>query len=348
MKKIALIIVALIITFVANILVSTGFFRTVENKGDWTIEKEIEVPGAEDITIMANDSFAIISSTDRKTLPSTEEEFGDLYFMDLTSGNYSLKNLTEDFKIPFAPHGISIYKTSYGYKVIAINHTPTGHQLEVFKLIGNSLIHEKTISDPALISPNDVVMVDENNFYVTNDHGYTAGIGKFAEEYLGLSVSNVVYFDGEKFSTVADGIAYANGINYDEKRKLIYVASPRKFTVKVYSQLHDGTLEFIEDIACGTGVDNIELDEEGVLYVGAHPNLLHFKAYATGSKETSPSEIITIHYTGKGDYTVESIYTNDGSAMSASTVAASFGNNVLMGNVMDSKMLILRKEVKVE
>ncbi|MBE9488738.1 MAG: hypothetical protein IMY67_00470, partial [Bacteroidetes bacterium] len=139
------------------------------------------------------------------------------------------------------------------------------------------------------------------------------------------------------------GIAYANGINFDAKRNLIFVASPRKFLVKVYSRNTDGSLEFIEDIPCGTGVDNIEFDSDGNLWIGAHPNLLKFAAYAKGKEAMSPSEIIKIAYKGKNDYTVEKIFVNDGTAMSSSSVAAPFKDLILTGNVMDNKFLILKR-----
>lgn len=346
MKKVAIVVAILIIAFVINIFVSTGFFRTIENSSDYSILKNIPISGAEDITISASDSFALISSTQRMTLPPTEEEFGGLYLMDLKSNDLQLKYLSPFLTKSFAPHGISLLKTNDGYKVMAVNHTPAGHRLEVFNFTKDSLVFERSITDPSIKSPNDVVMIDEKRFYFTNDHGYTKGIGKIAEEYLGLSLSNVVYFDGKDYKKVADGIAYANGINYDAKRNLIYVASPRKFLIKVYSKKEDGSLEFIEDIPCGMGVDNIEIDPDGILWVGGHPNLLRFAAYAKGQKETSPSEIIKINYKAMKEYTVESIYTNDGSAMSALTVAAPFGDLVLAGNVMDKKFLVLKKAGK--
>jgi arylesterase/paraoxonase len=164
-----------------------------------------------------------------------------------------------------------------------------------------------------------------------------------AEDYGGLAVSNVVFFDGENYTEVAKNIAYANGINYDAKRKLLFVASPRKFLVKVYTKNDDGTLNFIEDIDCDTGVDNIEFDTEDNLWIGAHPNLLRFAAYAKGNKETAPSEIIKIDYRSKGDHTIEQIYIEDGSTMSASTVAAPFGDLILTGNVMDDNFLVLKR-----
>ncbi len=201
---------------------------------------------------------------------------------------------------------------------------------------------KRTLTDPAIVSPNDLVLLDEVRFYFTNDHGFTKGIGRLLEDYAGLAMSNVVYFDGTEYREVADGIAYANGINYDKKRNLIFVASPRGFLVNVYSRNEDGSLNFIDDIPCGTGVDNIEFDTEGNLWIGAHPNLLRFTAYAQGKEETSPSEIVKIKYRGEGDYTIETIYLEDGSAMSASTVAAPFGNLILVGNLMDEGFFVLK------
>jgi len=125
-------------------------------------------------------------------------------------------------------------------------------------------------------------------------------------------------------------------------RNLLFVASPRNFLVKVYSTSEDGSLNFIEDIDCGTGVDNIEFDSEGNLWIGCHPDLLTFASYADGNKEISPSEIIKIEYRGTNDYSIDKIYENDGSAMSASTVAIPYKDVILTGNVLDSHFLVLK------
>lgn len=342
LKRITIIILSIIVLFVIYIFVSTGFFRAIHNHFDGEIAKSIALPGAEDITISSSDHFALISSTKRGHFPPAQEEHGGIYYMDLNNKDFELKKLTNDFKASFAPHGISIFKKDSTHKVIAVNHTPDGHSLEVFTLRNKMLSFDTSLKDPSMVSPNDVVFIDENRFYFTNDHKYTNGIGRYLEDYLGLAISNVIYYDGRKYQEVAKGIAYANGINYDADRSLLYVASPRKFLVKVYKRNLDGSLEFIEDIPCETGVDNIEFDSEGNLWIGAHPNLLRFAAYAKGKEKTSPSEIIKISYRGKGDYTIEQVYMDDGSTMSASTVAAPFKDLILTGNVMDDKFLVLK------
>jgi len=80
------------------------------------------------------------------------------------------------------------------------------------------------------------------------------------------------------------------------------------------------------------------------MWIGAHPNLLRFSAYAAGKEETSPSELITIDYRDTGDYEVKSIYVNDGETMSGSSVAVVYGNYIYTGNVMDDQFLILERD----
>jgi arylesterase/paraoxonase len=81
-KKIIIAIIVILIVFVANILISTGFFRTVENYFEGDIVKKINLPGAEDITVSILDSFALISSTKRTVFPTVEENVGGLYLME--------------------------------------------------------------------------------------------------------------------------------------------------------------------------------------------------------------------------------------------------------------------------
>ena len=340
-KKPLFLLLLVLIGFVLYTFISTGFFRTVENRFEGEVIKEIALKGAEDITVSVEDSFALISATARLEFPPVGQEHGGLYFMELKSGDFVVKHLTADFSLPFAPHGISMLKTDSTYTVAVVNHTEDGHTIEFFSLYEEELTHIRTQKSTSLISPNDIVLLDAERFYVTNDHGYEHGVGRLVEEYGNLAISNVVYFDGQDYSEAAGGISFANGINIDRERNLVFVASPRRFLVKVYEPNDDGTLAFIADIPCGTGVDNIEFDQEGNLWIGCHPNLLRFTAYAKSKKETTPSELLRITYRSKSDFSVESVYTNDGSALSGSTVAAPFGDLLLVGTVKDDKMLIL-------
>lgn len=343
--KVIAILLLIIIAYVGYIFYTTGFFRKVENSFGGTIEKQIEIPGVEDMQISYEDDFILFSSDDRARRRDGNTVQGHLYYMDLTNRTYRPVQLTTNLKIPFYPHGISMIRIAENrYRVYAINHVEGKHSIEVFELYGDSLTHIQTLQDNSMISPNDIVAVDRERFYFTNDHGYTDGLGKLAEEYLGWAASNVVYFNGKDYREVADGIAYANGINLDFKRSLLFVASPRDFLVKVFHIKDTGNLDFIEDVDCGTGVDNIEFSPDGKIWIGCHPNLLTFAAYAKGEETISPSEIITIDYRNKGDYSKEIVYLDNGEHVSASTVAVTYKDLIFVGNVMDRHFLVLKKQ----
>ena len=347
LKKIGLIIFLVVSLFVVYTLVSTGFFRIIEPRFDGEILKKVALKGAEDMMVSRQDRFVLISATDRANLSEKKIKEGGLFLIDLKVDDYSLIPLTNSLNLDLEPHGISFFKKDSTYHVLVVNHANESHTIEVFELKGNKLLHKRTLKDESMVQPNDLVMIDEHRFYFTNDHGYTKGIGKFLEEYLGLAISNVVYFDGENYREVAKGIAYANGINIDRDRNLLFVASARKFLVKVYAKQADGSLSFIEDIPCGTGVDNIEFDEKNNLWIGCHPSLLRYNAYSKGKKEISPSEIIKINYYKEGDYTIEKVYIEEGNEMSGSTVAAIFNDLIFVGNVMDDEFLVLKRNYSV-
>ncbi len=346
MKKIKwtlAIFLILIFGFIINVLLSTGFFRSIENKNDWNTVVTIPLIGAEDIMVSHTDSFAIISSTDRIEFPQVKDEVGELYHIDLRSGQYNPVSLTDHYQKQFAPHGISWHKKDSVYIIAAISHSLEDDCIEIFSYNGNNMRHQKSIYHEKIYSPNDIVMVDENQFFFTNDHGNKEGIGRLLEDYVGYAAGNVVFYNGKEFKIVANKIAYANGINFDKKRKLLFVSSPRDFAVHVYKVLSDWNLDFIESIDCGTGVDNIAFDLAGNLWIGCHPDLLKFASYAKNDSDYSPSEVIKINYKGKGDYTVSSVFVDDGKMISGTSVAAPFYDKLLIGTVKDKKMIIVQR-----
>ncbi|MEQ9466844.1 MAG: hypothetical protein RLN88_05495 [Ekhidna sp.] len=341
MKKFLITLLAIVVLLSAFVLYtfsSTGFFREVNNTESYEVIAEIPMKGAEDFTISYEDGFMIISQDDRAGRRDGNPNQGHLYYLDLDSGDFTPKKLTADYELPFYPHGISLLKLdSSKYQILVVNHA-RGHTIEKFELYRDRLVHISTFKDGSMISPNDVVALTKDSFYFTNDHGYTSYWGRMAESYLGLSVSNVVFYDGS-YRTVAEGISYANGINISKDRKQLLVAAPRSFSLEYYSIEPDGGLTYDRSLDVRTGIDNIELDENGDLWMGAHPSLLAFTSYAGGKSPLAPSEIIKV--TGEE---VESLYENDGSLVSASSVAAPYNDLLFIGTVMDESLVVLKKK----
>lgn len=339
------ILLALVVGFIFYTFYTTGYFRDVPAKSEiGKVYKSIDLPGVEDMALAREDSLLLLSVNDRASRRVGKEGVHGIYLVDLRSEQFEAVPIFSELNFPFYPHGISVFKLdSATYGLLAINHVEGKHSIESFLLKGKTLHHLKTITGPELISPNDLVMVGPEAFYFTNDHGYTSKWGLLAENYLAVKTASVGYFDGKKFQLVEENLSYSNGIQVDTSRKLLYVASSREFSVGVYSLLPDGELSYIEDIPAGTGVDNIELGEDGTLWIGCHPNLLTFAAYASGKKPISPSEVITLTYQKEGNAAVRSVWTDPGTQLSGASVAVPFGDYLFIGNVMDTKVLVLKK-----
>lgn len=326
---------------IANILFSTGFFRDIQPGYTGQISQKIALPGVEDIAISRNEDFLILSSDNRAARRAGKPEQGGLYYVNLKENPYAPKLISGDLAFTFYPHGISLWQLDTArHQLLVINHVGNRHAVEQFLLIGDSLVHQQSITDPLMISPNDVCAVSANQFYVTNDHKYRTGINRVFEDYLGLALSNVLLYSGDSFSEVATEIAYANGLNFDVNRNQIFIASSRDFLVKVYDKEANGELTFRENISIKSGLDNIEFAADGSLWIGCHPNLTWFAAYAKGKKDTSPSEIITLNYRGLDDYSISSVFVDDGSMISASSIAVPADGSVFIGNVMDDEVIV--------
>ena len=123
------------------------------------------------------------------------------------------------------------------------------------------MIHNRTISDSLLVSPNDLVMINESQMYVTNDHGSSTKWGKTLEEYLQLAHSNVVLYDGQEFTVAASDLTYANGINISRDGTVLYVVETVGERIALFIRNTDtNELMFQQSLDMDSGIDNIELD----------------------------------------------------------------------------------------
>jgi arylesterase/paraoxonase len=345
--KIVLIVCAVLV------LVVGGFvFKTLRDAGEF---KEIKphfggecraitgVLSSEDITVHKKTGVAFISSDDRRPLfQGRQGQQGAIYAFDLTVKNPQLVDLTEGFPQEFHPHGIGLFIGQDGNSYLfVVNHRQDGHFIEIFDYRKKQLIHQDSIQGELMHSPNDVVPVGPRSFYVTNDHGNSSELGRTLEEYLQLARSYVLYYNGRDFRVVAEGLAYANGINISRDGKTIYVAATVGKKIYVYDRdLESGDLNLRHTIDVETGIDNIEVDDMGRLWVGAHPKLLTYVAYSKDPKKLSPSQVLRISIQEAGRYTIDEIYLDRGEALSGSSVAAVFRDRLLIGSVLDDRFLL--------
>lgn len=324
----------LILGYALNTLVAAGLFRPIEAHFAGRCAK-IDLAGAEDISFDGRIGYAYISSVDRRAAWAGQDVRGDIYGYDPRNAAAPV-NLTAKWPGPFQPHGISLFiGRDNVLTVMAVNHAGGRHSIEIFDAQADgSLRHRRTVADPLITSPNDVAAIDRDSFYVSNDHGYVAGVMRTLEDYLRLPAGTVVHYDGAKARVVIENTIYANGVALSRDGAKLYLAQTTARTVTVFNRnAKTGDVKLEQIVPADTGVDNIELDEQGALWIGAHPKMLDFVAHSGDAKKLSPSQVIRLTPQANGAYTVEEIYLNDGAELSGSASAAVWHKKLLIGPV---------------
>ena len=314
--------------------------------------RSVPIPGPEDITIDHVARSAYVSSEDRWPKKGSEPAAAGIFILDLTSQSAVPERMSAE--VPegfiFHPHGLTLFRSDAGERrLLVINHRgDRDHVVEVFDIVDDRLRHTRTIADVEhLVSPNDLVALDCDRFYVTNDHGARQAVLKVLETGASLPWSTVVFFDGDRFHTVAKHIEMANGIALDHDRGRLYVAASR--SKRLYDFAWDGSdpvqeLSYPRIIELPGCPDNLEWDEEGNLWIGVDPSFLKVSLYIERIVPTAPSLVLCLHLEGGEIPRVEEVFRDDtGEKISASSVAAAYGcgpvRRLLIGAPFDDHLL---------
>ena len=345
--KIALIggalVLVLALAWGLYLLILAGELSPIEPRLDADCHRVEGVIGPEDIVHTHADGtpagVLLVSSDDRRATIRGEPVRGAIHVLDLDPASEpDIYDASGGQPALFHPHGLGLTpEDAERERLFVVNHPRAslfgqndesegpGHTIEIFDVVSERgrvrLVHAQTVADELLVSPNDVAPIDGERFYVTNDHGSRGAFGHKLEDYGHLARGHVLYWDGAAFSTVAEGIHFANGIGLSRDGAAVYVAAVTNSEVLVFDrEPESGALSLRERVEV-RGPDNISVAEDGSLWIGGHPKLLSFSAYAKDASKRSPSMVSRVVPTAGGEWTVEELFVSEGSEISGSSVA---------------------------
>ena len=331
--------------FVIRTLMVFNAFDTLEPGFDGLCDPVVGLPGPEDLQIALDGSTVFISSYDRAAEGHGEDVEGGVYVFSLDNplGGGNWRPRTVGAPDPFLPLGIHYFEGDGVKRLFAVNAATNA--VEVFDLDEEGFLqHRETLSDAWLTSPNDVFAVGPDTFYVTNDaENGRESLKGLLDILLQRPTGKIMLYDRGAWSVAADGLTFANGIGVSAHGGRLYVTETMGQSVTLYDRDETGGLAFHRRIEVDTAVDNINLDAEGDLWIGAHPQPLALSKHADALEEPSPSEVLRVRFGAilSDDY-VETVYLDDGREVSGSSVAARVGDHLLIGSVYEKKFLVCR------
>ncbi len=316
----------------------TGELTTLKPHFEGSCESIEGIAGAEDIVIDHAAGLAYISSHDRRNRAS----FGAIWVLPLNAPGKAHKLALHGYDAKrFSPHGLDLWVGEDGSRrLFVVEHGDWSRsRIVVFRLEDGSLAFDHAVTDSLIRRPNDVAAAGKNAFYVTNDLAAPYGSrAELIEVLLRKKGGNLVYYDGNTARVVFDHVGYANGVQLSHDGKTLYLGASGDQSLRFFERdRKTGALTLKDEIVLHTGVDNIDVDPDGVLWVAAHPKLLTFSGHAKNARKRSPSQVIRIDPEHK---TIREVYLSLGDPLSAASVAAHFDDTLLLGGVFDPRVLV--------
>jgi len=299
-------------------------------------------PGTEDVTFDPVTGLAFVSAAERRS--GAMSPLNGIYVFDPEQGQDSVRLVSIDAPADFRPHGISLWRglTDDGTalaRLFVISHPASGHQVLIYNVGSEGeLTHLQTVSHPHMRSPNDLVGVGPEQFYATNDVYFGDTPMGYLESFLGLPLGSISYFDGQEGRIAATGLSYGNGINVSADGRTLYGAAFIGRTLHVFDRdFESGTLSHTARHRIPLGLDNIEVAPDGALYIAGNVEVFSFLAHQKDPDMRAPSQAVRIN-PETGDW--QTVFASTGEEIDSTSVIAPAGNQLLLGAVFDSHVLV--------
>ena len=292
-------------------------------------------PGTEDVTYDALTGLVFVSTHDRRADAMAP---GNGIWAFEPGDPQTLRRVSADAPADFRPHGISLYRDGDLARLFVVSHPATGSQVLIFNIAEDgTLSHVRTVTDPKIFSPNDVAATGPESFYVTNSSRFGDNPAGVAEALLGLPLVNVVHFNGETATKAAGGLVYGNGIALGADGSRVYAANFIAQRIDVFERdPQSDALTKVDTFRAPFGLDNIELDEDGDLWVAGNTEIFSFLAHQEDPRRHAPSFAVEFDRE-TGDWAP--VFYTGGEAIDSASVITPLSDRFLVGAVFDSHVL---------
>jgi arylesterase/paraoxonase len=246
----------------------------------------------------------------------------------------------------FRPADLSLLKVaSEPRRLFAISTLPDGEQtVEIAaETASGGFSPESTVRDPAFRNLSAIAAIGPRSFYlvsVSNARDELALPARF-DPLLRRASATLLYYDGREAHVIVSDLRHAGGLARSPDGKLLYVAETLAQSIRVYEPRPNGAVLLRGTIRLGVSPGRLTVDADGVVWIAAYPKLHALRAHAEDPARRVPTQVL--RFDPRLDVgEVARVYANDGQALSAGTVAARWRDKLVIGALLDQKVLICK------
>lgn len=335
-------------------LVIFGFYHSklnLKHFEGFECHQKLEGLGAEDIAT-TSDGLAFITSGLIYPPFQFKQKVGKIYVTDLEKSPVTIlePKIVSEKDLKLNPHGIDLIEIDGKILIYVVNHKTdlSSESIEKFeyRVESNELIWLRSFVDASsLRSVNDVAVVEEDEFYVSNDHYFSLQslkILRILETYLFLRIGYVAHCKYDKCSIVTGfNLAFPNGIESrvikDPETGLskteVLVVNCFSFSLDVYEKGQDASLTYSRSILIPASMDNLWISPNEDIYISGHPDswkfLMNVWFPEKAAQYPSGSEVLKLA-SGSNDF--EQVYLDDGFQFTGASIAVFWNENILLGS----------------
>ena len=292
-------------------------------------------PGPEDIQIDNERERAFIASNNRRG----DEARGAIHIFDPADplNDSAWRDRTKGAPEAFQPIGIDYYSDDEVSRLFVVNAANASVEMFDVKEDGD-LIHLETFAERRLTSPNNVVAVGRRSFYVSNDdksgrQSITASLRFLMRSAAG----QVLYTDGTIWRVAADELYFPNGLAVSNEGDRLFIAETAANALRIYARsAESGVLSNEAKVPLEAAPDNLTIDDAGNVWIAALPRPLSIAFQKASGNMKAPSAVLRLNENGD----LQPVYRDDGSELSASSVAARAKGQLLIGAQFEDKFLL--------
>lgn len=345
----------LIATLIVAALLSYTFFRAWVRAGemtrltwrfDGTCTMVAGVPGAEDMALDRERRILWVSSDDRR--PGQETVAGAIHAIAFDAATLTANPVTpvgRAMDATASPHGLSLLVAADGSRVLGVVNHPKGHRDHAGTTVDlydvgddNSLTLRRSVTVPGVTRINDIAMTGPDSFYATSESDTAQGsLSELAGFLLDTDRTGAIWHVvGDAATKVADGLAFANSLALSPDGRRLYATGTIDRTLHVFDRdPSTDALTKIDAAFLGTGLDNLDVEPDGRIWVAAQPKLFTFTFFASAPEtRVAPSQILIVEPAASGvGGKVDQVLLQDGTqAFSAASVAVRDGPRMVLGS----------------